>query len=107
MSQRTLSILWKLTGLVAFVLLLTTVGLAMKAGASDDIALTGYVAGSGSSVYLRAQPSVESRIITILERDTAVSITNTRSRDNQTWYYVKVETEAGWIPAENISLDPP
>ena len=106
-TQLPLRKIWLLTGFVAIGLLLATIALAIKAKKSDNVEIAGYVVGSGHSIYLRAQPSNESRIVTILERDRVVRITNTRTLDEQTWYYVTSETEKGWILAENISFDPP
>jgi hypothetical protein len=101
------SIVWKITGLIALVLLLATFSLAVKSRAYDDSAIVGYVTAPGSSAYLRSQPSEESRIVTILERDTVLWIKNSITKDSQTWYHVETDADSGWIPSENVSLEHP
>jgi uncharacterized protein YgiM (DUF1202 family) len=106
-TQTKLSTLWKFTGLAVLVLLLLTVVLAVKSRAYAEVEITGYIVSSGSSVYLRSRPGGDARIVTILERNATVNITDTATSEVQTWYRIEMEDQTGWVPAENISFAPP
>jgi len=106
MSNIKIALLWKLTALVAVILALATFALALKSQAGvDDVAV--YIDGPRRTVYLRTQPSYESRIVTILQRGTPALIKNTRAVGETDWYLITTENENGWLPAENISLEAP
>lgn len=108
MSKKVLSGLWILTGLAALVLLVTTIGLAVKAQAQADQPITVYLTGKGLVVQLREQPDQMSRVVAILERGTVVTVTDSVTEGDQTWYHVqKAETSSGWVKAEYVSLSPP
>ena len=107
MSSKLRTILWSLTGLLALFLLLATVGLIIKAQSVEDIGLVVYVTGSRGSAYLRAQPSKESKVVTVLRKGDPVMVKNARTVDDDDWYYVQTDHKAGWLLAENTSLDKP
>ena len=106
-SPRSLSILWRITVIVALVLLLATVALALKSRDADDGELTGTVIGPGASIYLRVAPDDERRIVAILRPGATLVIKNSINQDNQTWYQVETESQSGWLPSTNVSFEHP
>jgi SH3-like domain-containing protein len=87
---------------------MATIGLAAKARAQADQLITVYLTGKGFVVQLREQPDQMSRVVAILERGTAVTVTDSFTEGDQTWYHVqKAETSFGWVKAEYVSLSPP
>ena len=107
MSKRTISILWKLTGLAALGLLLVTAALAMRSRSVADVEVSAYIARSSSSVYLRERVGDSAKIVTVVNPGTPVLIKNSLVVDGQEWYFIEIEDQTGWIPADNISLTPP
>jgi len=106
MSKRLLRYLWILTGLVALVLAAATLSLIVRARAQVSHGVTAQLAGS-SLFHLREQPVFSSRIIAILERGTTVTVVNSVTENDQTWYRVQAGEESGWIQAQYVRLDAP
>lgn len=88
------------------ILLLGTIALAIKSR-SLDYDVGAYVDGPLSSIYLRAEPNSNSKIVTIIQRGAPVIIKNSRVVEDSNWYLVQTENETGWLPAENINLEAP
>jgi SH3-like domain-containing protein len=107
MSRRVLRYLWILTGLVALVLAAATVGLIARARAQVRHGVAAQLAGGSSLFHLREQPAPNSRIVAILERGTTVTVTNSVTENDYTWYRVQAGEQAGWIQAQYVRLDTP
>jgi SH3-like domain-containing protein len=107
MSQRTISILWVITGLAALIMLIATLHLTIKTRNAARVEVTAYISGSKPSVYMRQSPSEHSKIVTILKVGTRISIKNASTENEIDWYYVSYEDQSGWIPVDQISLNPP
>lgn len=107
MSKKIISVLWVLAGLVAVVLLVATIGLAVKARDQADRGVTAYLTSGSKLVILLKQPSQAGIVAAIVERGTAVAIVDAITESDQTWYHVKAGTDSGWVQAEYISLSPP
>lgn len=107
MSSKAISILWKLTGLVAVGLLLATISLVLRYREYANVEVKAYTSGPVASIYLREKPSDQSKIVTVIPRGTPVTIIGSFSQEDQTWYQVKSGDHAGWMAANHISLTPP
>jgi len=107
MSKKTLSILWIITGLVAVVLMATTIRLAAKARAKAILNSEVYLSRTSSLNVLHDQPDRFSRVVATLKRGTAVIVRDSTTEDGQTWYYVEARTASGWVEAEYVSREPP
>ena len=107
MSKRLFRSLWILAGLVALLLLGATIGLIVRSRAQVSQGVTAHVTGSSSLFHLREQPDRTSRIVAMLERGTAVTVTNSVTENDQTWYWVETEDRSGWIQAQHVRLDAP
>ena len=78
MHNKTYATLWKITGLVAVGLLIGTFILAYQAWSVPQTDLIAKVTSPNPTVYLRAEPSSSSKIVTILERGSTVTVIDTR-----------------------------
>ena len=107
MSKRLLRYLWILTGLVALVLAAATAGLIVRARTQVRHGVTAQLVGSSSLFHLREQPILKSRIVAIMERGTTVTVFNSVTENDQTWYRVQAGEQAGWIQAQYVRLDAP
>lgn len=107
MYQRIHRPIWIITGLVALILLATTIYLSREARAKKEAGFTGYVAGLESVVYLRQEPERVSRIVTILELGQPVYVTDKMEVQENTWYFVNAGDFEGWIPSERVGMEPP
>ena len=107
MSNKTLSTLWIITGLVAVVLMAATIGLASKARAKAILNSEVYLNRTSSLNVLYDQPDRFSRVIATFKRGTAVTVRDSVTREGQTWYRVEARTASGWVEAEYISSEPP
>lgn len=107
MSKRVLLSLWILAGVVALILLGATIGLIFKAKTQVSQGVTARLTGDSSLFHLREQPDSTSRIIAMLERGTAVTVTNSVTKNDQTWYWVEAGDRSGWIQAQYVRLDAP
>jgi len=99
--------LWRITAAVALLLLAFTLLLVVKARSKTSAGFTGYISGQNTTVYLRNQPDMTSRINAILNHGTTVNVDYSTSRDGMTWYRVHTENDIGWIPESNLSLTKP
>ena len=93
--------------MAALILLLATISLAVKSRSSADVEVSAYIARSSSSVYLRERPGDASKIVKVVRPGTPLLIKNNRTQDGQDWYFIEIEDQTGWIPAEDVSLTPP
>jgi uncharacterized protein YgiM (DUF1202 family) len=100
-------LLWKITVSAAVVLLIFTLLLIIKAQNINSTGFIGYIGSPNSTVYLRSQPDEFSRTIAILNPGTEVYVSHSTSRDGSTWYHIRTDNGAGWIPESNLSLTQP
>ena len=103
-NKFSLTLLWRITGIAVLVLLAATLFLAGKARSQADSGFTGQISGFSSTVYLRRQPDVNGRIVSILESGTTVYVDNSRTENGTIWYHIETENESGWIPEENLAI---
>jgi hypothetical protein len=99
--------LWRMTTMVAVLLLVFTILLVIKDRSISSSGFTGYISQQDSLVYLRSQPDETSRTVAILNPGSVVFVDHSTDRDNLTWYHVKSENGIGWIQEENLTLTPP
>lgn len=97
--------LWKITGLIAIGLLIATLILAYQANNLPIKSITGKLTSPNPTVYLRAEPSGSSEIVTILERGSIVQIINTDQNQNIQWIKIDTGHFTGWIPETNIVIE--
>jgi hypothetical protein len=105
MQKKTYAILWKFTGLVAFWLLIATFILAYKANNLPDTGLYGALTSSNPTIYLRAEPSGNSKIVTILERGMRVYIIDAVADQSVRWMKIETGHFSGWIPEANLVFE--
>ena len=103
-STPKLKIAWRVTTVVAVILLILTVILVVKVRSSPSANFSGTIINQDTPVYLRNTPSEESSTIAILDPGTIVEVDRSTTRENITWYYVKTESGRGWIPEINLDL---
>jgi len=106
-SEKIFSRLWMVTGLGALVLVVATIGLGVKARSQANQTVTVYTVDKNIVISLYAEPSMASRIVTVLERGEPLAVTDYTNRGDQTWYHVNTKTGSGWIHANHLSLNSP
>jgi hypothetical protein len=106
-QKKVSSIIWLITFIVILGLMASTVGLLVQANSLEDGGITGYIMSTDQTIYLHSEPHDTSQIVTILNRDTQVLVTNATVENNQNWLYVETETTAGWVPATNVGINTP
>ena len=99
--------MWLITVFVFIVLAITTIGLVAKASSQANSGISGYIKSSNPTIYLQTKPNATSQIVTILNLDTKVLVTDTATEKDQTWLYVETGTYAGWVPADIVSVESP
>jgi uncharacterized protein YgiM (DUF1202 family) len=102
-----LTSLWRITAIMAFLLLACTLLLAVKSRSKSNDGFTGYISSSNDTVYLRSQADDTSRIKAIINKGTSVFVDNSTTRNDMIWYHIKTENSTGWIPEANLSLTTP
>ena len=89
-SNKIVSILWRLTGLIALDFVVVTIILAVQAGNQTIIGVAGQIGGPNPIVYVRDEPHGGGQILTALRRGTDVVIINSTERGHTTWYEIAV-----------------
>ncbi len=107
MQHKVYATLWKITGLVAIGLLVATVILAYQARNQPQAELIAMVTSPNPTVYLRAEPSSSSQIVTILERGSTVNVIDTIAEQDIRWLKVEAGRFSGWLPEANIVFESP
>lgn len=107
MRVNTLKIAWLLTGIVALLLLITTVALMVRTVRSASHGYTAYLTSPTQLIYIHEEPSAYSKSVAIKEHGTVVTVMQTRRSGNQTWYFVSVDEASGWVSESRISSSPP
>jgi len=107
MPNKVYATLWKITALVACGLLVATVILAYQARSQPQADLIARVTSPNPTVYLRAEPSSSSTIVTILERGSTVNVVDTNIDQNIRWLKVEAGRFSGWLPEANIVFESP
>ncbi|MBN2499395.1 MAG: SH3 domain-containing protein [Anaerolineales bacterium] len=106
MSKKALSILWTLTGIVALGLLALTITIVIQTGALAETGIPGQVTDStGAVVLLHAEPSRTATVITILEAQAALTVTDSQREDDVLWYQVQTEAGQGWVLARYVVVE--
>ena len=111
MSKKINFILWSITGLVALILLFTTMQLVIRSSeqaAADSQRVNAYLSGEYPKVILLVEPNPRSLVSTIEVRGTPIVVTEYLRRSGEDWFQIDInETEAGWVQGEYISLEKP
>jgi len=105
MQNKTVANLWIITGIVALGLLIATFILAYKASNLPDTGLYGTLSSSNPTIYLRAEPSGNSKIVTILERGMRVYVIDAVADQSVRWMKIESGHFSGWIPEANIVFE--
>ena len=104
-STKTYKTLWKIAGLAAVGLFIVTFILAYQARRLPKPGLSGKLTSSNPTIYLRAEPSGSSKIVTILERGSTVNVIDTVTNQNIRWMKIETGRFTGWVPEKNIIFD--
>jgi len=107
MPKRNIKVLWIITAFVVVILIATTINMVLKERANREVGFIGYISGVNSAVFVREEPSANSTILTIVELDTPVLVTDRHDEGNQTWYRIQADNVEGWLPAERVSTESP
>jgi uncharacterized protein YgiM (DUF1202 family) len=107
MQNKVYATLWRITTLVACGLLVATFILAYQARGQPQADLIARVTSPNPTVYLRAEPSSSSRIVTILERGSTVKVIDTITDQNIRWLKVEAGRFSGWLLEANIVFESP
>lgn len=105
MKNQIHAILWKITGLVAIGLLIATSFLAYKAHSLPETGILAKLSGANQTIYLRAEPSGSSQIVTILERGSRILVIDMGTSQNIRWFKIKTGQFSGWIPESNVVFE--
>lgn len=100
-------LLWRVTAGVAIILLVLTLMMVVKTRTITSTGFTGYISGQNTIVYLRIHPTDTSHTVAILNPGTTVFVDHSTTRNDITWYHVKTESSAGWIPEAQLSITNP
>ena len=105
MQNKTYATLWKITGLVAIGLLIVTFILAYQGWSQPQSDFIARITSPNPTVYLRAEPSANSKIVTILESGSLVSIIDSVTNQNIRWVKIDSGHFTGWISETNIVFE--
>ena len=105
MTNNTYATPWKITGLAAIGLLIATLILAYQAHNLPQAGLNGKLTSPNPTIYLRAEPSGSSKIVTILERGSQVSVIDTQTNQDINWMKIETGRFTGWVPQANIAFE--
>jgi hypothetical protein len=103
----TLRALWILAGLTALILMIATIGLAIRNIKVADIGTSAYLVSRMQLIHLHESPNIYSSEVAILESGTHVRIVKSEFTDNRTWYFIQADTGEGWVDSTYVSLTPP
>ena len=101
LADKTISRLWRITAVVFLLLVVVTIGLAVRA---RNQPVAGVEAQVYRRVFLREEPVGVGRIDAVLRPGTAVTITDAIEQSGSTWYQIEVGERQGWIPANTVNL---
>lgn len=108
MSKRTLVVMWIVTLVVVAGLTAATAALSARSRTYRILNDTVFLTSGAVSVHLRERPDPAAPVVAGLVRGSAVTVLDFAQVNGQTWYLVQKETMVpGWIPAEQIRLNPP
>lgn len=105
MTNNTYATLWKITGLAAIGLLIVTLILANQARNLPQVGLNGTLTSPNTTIYLREEPYGSSKIVTILERGSEVSVIDTQTNQDINWMKIETGRFTGWVPEANIVFE--
>lgn len=105
MHNQPYSTLWKITLLVAIGLLIATFILAFQVLRMPQTVFIAHLIGPNPTIYLRAEPSAGSNIVTILERGSTVYVMDTVTSQDIRWMKIEFGQFIGWIPEANLSFE--
>ena len=106
MSQKTVSRLWYLTGMVFLILLIGTVSLAARSADLDDVGFDATLNRTGGPVVVREGPTGLDPIITILPQGSPVFVVDAIESQGRNWVLIRADEVEGWIPADEIRMPP-
>ncbi len=106
-KSSSMAILWRVTAVVALLLLIITLILVVNIRRPATANFTGYINDQSTTVYLRDRPTETGRTLAILNPGTEVYVDRSTSSEDMTWYHVNTESGSGWIPEENLNLRGP
>jgi len=104
-SNKIVSILWRLTALIALILLVVTIVLAVQAGNQTITGVAGQIGGPNPFVYVRDEPHGGGQVLTALRRGTDVVIIDSAERGHIIWYEIALDDNSGWVPSAAIAID--
>jgi len=106
LSNRTIRILWVITGLVALILAFSTLRLVARTRSQAILGQPIVLTGRGSAAELHQEPDPDSPIVAALVRGSTVIVLDQDQHDGQTWYLIrKNNMTPGWIPASSVNID--
>ena len=101
MSNKTASTLWTVTGLIALLLLIATIGLTVRAQTQPVVGVEAQVNGR---FYLRDAPYGGAGIITALRGGTAVTLIDSEQQGQTLWYQIEFNQQTGWMPSNALDI---
>ena len=106
-SPPSIAFLWRVTAVVAVLLLVFTLLMVVKVQTTSSSSFTGYINNQSPAVYLRSTPAETGRTIAILTPGAEVHVDRSTITEGITWYHVKSKGGRGWIPEGNLSVIKP
>jgi hypothetical protein len=105
-SEKTISRLWYLTGILALLLLIGTASLVTRGADLDDVGFDAALNRSGGPVVVREGPTGLDPIITILPQGSPVFVVDATESEGRNWVLIQADEIEGWVPAEEIRVSP-
>jgi uncharacterized protein YgiM (DUF1202 family) len=105
MHNQPYSTLWKITLLVAIGLLIATFILVYQVLRMPQTVFQANVISPNPTIYLRAEPSAGSNIVTVLERGSMVYVMDTVMSQDIRWMKIEFGHFSGWIPDTYLSFE--
>jgi uncharacterized protein YgiM (DUF1202 family) len=107
MQNKVYATLWKITAVVAAGLLIATFVLTYQVRSQPQADVIVRVTSPNPTVYIHAEPSSTSKIVTILERGSTVTVIDTMIDQDIRWMKIEAGRFTGWIPERNIVFESP
>ena len=107
MRKQHYSILWMITGLVAIGLIIATIVVVYQEFTLPQVVYKAKLTSPNASIYLRAEPSANSSIVTILKRESKVYVIDTVTRQDGRWMKIEFRHYSGWVPDNYLVFESP
>jgi hypothetical protein len=98
---------WIITWIAALTLLAFTIVLAIKASGQAGLGLEVYLTSPTGLVHIHEEPSMYASRVTIVSDGTLAVIRDIEPVGDTVWYFVEVETGAGWVDETRVSSEAP